>query len=71
MPFSARCVNCGYVVMANRRKMLDVLKENHDSKSHKHLDSRWTTVVLTHKDYGMLLNVSKLSAFWKALLRRF
>jgi len=71
MPFTARCIRCGFVVLANTRKMLNVHMEDHDSDSHKDkLDSRWTIAVLSHTDYGMLLNVSKLSAFWNALLSR-
>jgi len=69
MPFTARCIRCGYVVLANTRRMLNLQMEDHDSVSHKHeLDSRWTIAVLSHIEYGMLLNVSKLSAFWSALL---
>jgi len=76
MPFTARCVRCGYVVMANKRKMLDDFMENHDSKSHKSTDSRdfdfctWSIAVVSDEDYGMLLNASKVSAFWNALNTR-
>lgn len=67
MPFSARCVRCGYVVMANKRKMLNILIEDHNGKSHKGFDVSWIIGVLTHMEYAMLVNVSKISAFWNAL----
>lgn len=70
MPFSARCVSCGYIVMANKRKTLDTFMKEHDSKSHKGLDSRWITAVITHMEYAMLLNASKVSAFWNAINTR-
>jgi hypothetical protein len=55
--------------MANKRKTLDHDKEDHDSKS-KHLDSRWITAVITHMEYAMLNNASKVSAFWNAINTR-
>jgi len=70
MPFTARCVSCGYVVMANKRKTLGQFMEDHDSKSHKGLDSRWITAVITHIDYAMLVSASKVSAFWNAINTR-
>jgi len=70
MPFTARCVRCGYVVMANTRKMLDILMDEHDSQSHKGLDEVWNITVITHIDYAMLVKASKLSAFWNAINRK-
>jgi hypothetical protein len=70
MPFTARCVSCGFVVMANKRKTLNLLMEDHDSNSHKSSDGDWSIAVLTHIQYAMLVNASRLSAFWNAINTR-
>jgi hypothetical protein len=70
MPFTARCLSCGFVIMANKRKTLNLLMEDHDGKSHKRSDGTWSIAVLTHTEYAMLVNASKTSAFWNAVNTR-
>jgi len=55
--------------MANKRKTLDLLMEDHDSKS-RHSDSKWNIAIVSHRDYAMLLTVSMVSAFWNAINTR-
>jgi len=69
LPFTARCVRCGYIVMANKRKTLDLLMEDHDSHSHES-QSEWKIAIVSHREYTMLANASKISAFWKAINTR-
>lgn len=73
VPFIAKCVSCGYILMANTKPMLNVDMEEHDRRSHKCFDSRdfefctWRIAVLTHAQYYMVLKASENPAFWRII----
>jgi len=57
--------------MALRRHTLNDDMKDHDRDSHRHdLDlDEWTVAVVTHSEYCMMLRLSRLSAFWRAVRR--
>ncbi len=73
MPFVAKCRNCGYILWAYTRTLLNMLMKWHDSESHKTCDSEdfdfcsWVILRVTHEQLRDINVASKSPAFWKAL----
>ena len=73
MPFMAKCANCGYVLWANKRAMLNLLMKQHDSKSHHSTDSEdydfctWAVSVISEATLTQISMASKSPAFWRTL----
>ncbi|MEM0095697.1 MAG: hypothetical protein QW660_03580 [Candidatus Bathyarchaeia archaeon] len=67
MPFWAKCLNCGHIVFAPTRRLLNEFMRSHNAKSHGLFDDEfmtWKIYTITYRRYQEICVASRSPAFW-------